>query len=58
MNYLKVIFIVCLMSYLCTGCVLVGSESEESPFYDMERRLDRETPAPIRISDDRIFFLC
>lgn len=56
MQYLKYIFIVCLMSYLCSGCAMgIGSESEESPFYDMERRLDRETP--LRISDD-LPFLC
>lgn len=55
MQYLKYIFIVCLMSCFCSGCVLVGLESEESPYFEMERRLDRETP--LRISDD-LPFLC
>ena len=59
MNYLKVILIVCVISCVCSGCtIILGSESEESPYYDHDLRFDREMPTPILISDDRTFFLC
>lgn len=58
MQYLKVIFLVCVMSCYGSGCALFVSESEEPPFYYEDRRLDRETPTPVLISDDRAFYLC
>lgn len=49
------IYFLCACVMLLSGCaVFVG---EGSPFYQ-ERRLDRDTPSPVLISDDRAFYLC